>query len=207
MAMTRKDIEAILDEMQFKYRPHDEWAVVFLMRMERYENPENGEKSLAVVVRLTEDGEYFSMFAPTAYRVKGPNQDAFLRACAQIQWKTKLIQFEWDESDGEVRPIIEFPLEDGRITRKQFERCLQGLCQILDEFHPALKKAAEEGVVDLPSAVPRAEVATLLEAAASLATGGAVSEAQARALQELLDRLRGGGGGGGSGSPGAPREL
>ena len=201
MAMTRKDIEAILDEMQFRYRPHDEWAVAFGMCMERYENPENGEHSMMVVVRLTEDGEYFSMFAPVAYRVKGEHQDAFLRACAQIQWKTKLIQFEWDESDGEVRPVVEFPLEDGRITRKQFERCLSGLCQIIDEFHPVLKRAAEEGVVEMSSVGPQPEVTTLLEAAAALATGGGVSEEQTRALQELLDRLRGERGGRASGGP------
>lgn len=201
MAMTRQEIEEILDEMGFSYWPNDEWSVAFGMRMEHYENPENGENSMAVVVRLTENGEYFSMFAPMAYEVKGEHQDAFLRACAQIQWRTKLIQFEWDESDGEVRPVVEFPLEDGVITRKQFERCLSGLCQIIDTFHPALKRAAEDGVVDLPSTENRSEVMALLEMAAALAGGGDVSEEQTRALEELLGRLRGGRGAASSKSP------
>lgn len=206
MAMTIDEIARILDQMEFKYMKRDDNTVGFFMRMKTYENPENGENSLLLIAQLLEDGEYFQLFAPKAFVVKGEHQDAFLRACAIIQWKTKLIQFEWDRNDGEVRPVIEFPLEDGKMTRKQFERCVQGICAILDEFFPKLKKAAEEGVVDFPDEKVPGDVGTLLDVARRLATEGTATAEQTRALEELLRRIREGGGPGGPDGS-APREL
>ncbi len=43
-----------------------------------------------------------------------------------------MLQWEYDPSDGEIRAIIEFPLEDSILTEKQFNRCLSGLIQIVD---------------------------------------------------------------------------
>lgn len=206
MAMTIDEIAGILDQMEFKYAKRDDHTIALFMRMKTYENPENGEKSLLLVAQLLEDGEYFQLFSPKAFVVKGEHQDAFLRACAIIQWRTKLIQFEWDRNDGEVRPVIEFPLEDAKLTRKQFERCIQGMCSILDEFYPKLKKAADEGIVDFPDEKIPGDVGTLLDVARRLASEGTATPEQTRALEELLRRIREGGGDGGPDAE-APREL
>ena len=206
MAMTIGEIAGILDQMEFKYAKRDDHTIALFMRMKTYENPENSEKSLLLVAQLLEEGEYFQLFAPKAFVVKGEHQDAFLRACAIIQWRTKLIQFEWDRNDGEVRPVIEFPLEDAKLTRKQFERCIQGMCSILDEFFPKLKKAADEGVVDFPDEKVPGDIGTLLDVARRLASEGTATEEQTRALEELLRRIREGGGPSGPDGS-APREL
>ncbi len=206
MAMTIDEIAGILDQMEFKYMKKDDNTIGFFMKMETYENPEKGEKSLLLVAQLMEDGEYFQLFSPKAFVVNGEHQDAFLRACAIIQWKTKLIQFEWDKNDGEVRPVIEFPLEDGKLTLKQFGRCVHGMCQILDKFYPKLKLAADEGVVDFPDEKIPGDVGTLLEVARRLATDGSATEEQTRALEELLRRIREGSGQGTTGGS-APTEL
>jgi hypothetical protein len=148
MSMTLDDIAGILDGMEFRYQRRDEASITFWMNMKTYKEPSTGDSSLMLMVQLLENGEYFNLFAPRAYEVKGEHQDEFLRACAMVQWKTKLIQFEWDASDGEVRPTVEFPLEDGVLTRKQFERCVNGMCAILDQYHPVLARAAAEGIVE-----------------------------------------------------------
>lgn len=203
MAMKIRDIAAILDQMEFKYSQRDDNTIGFGMRMNKYERPDDSEKSLLLVVQLLEDGEYFNLFAPQAFKVRSEHTDAFLRACAIIQWRTKLIQFEWDQNDGEVRPTIEFPIEDGVLTRKQFERCVMGMCGILDEFFPQLKKAAEEGVVDLPNPAPAADLGLMRELLQRLAGGTGSPEEHARVLEEIAKRLRDRG----DGASGSPSEL
>jgi len=101
-----------------------------------------------MVAELMENGEYFQLIAPMAFKVKGKNTGVFLKACAIVQMHTKLIQFEYDEDDGEVRPVIEFPLEDNTLSYKQFMRCVTGMVQLLDQYYPVLQKAAVEGVID-----------------------------------------------------------
>ena len=115
----------------------------------KYKDSSN-EKSIMIVIRLSENGEYFKAFAPEAFTIGEAYRDPFLRACAIIQWKTKLIQFEYDENDGEVRPIIEFPLEDSSLTQRQLMRCVSGMVQLIDQFYPVLRRASETGVVDFP---------------------------------------------------------
>jgi hypothetical protein len=152
MAMTLDDIAAILDEMGFGYNRSFEESIAFSMQMQTYHRDgAPDEKLLDLMVQLPEDGEYFALYAPSAYRVQGEHEAAFLQACAMVQWGSKLVQFEWDHTDGEVRPIVEFPLEDHAITRKQFERCVAGICEVLDHFDASLRRAATTGVVEMPA--------------------------------------------------------
>ncbi len=150
MAMTLDQITDLLDQLELTYQRQD--GYVFLtMETQVYRDPEkNGNKALTLMIELMEDGEFFTLLAPRAYFVLGGHQDAFLRACARVQWRTKLVQFEWDATDGEVRPIIELPLEDAALTRRQLQRCIFALCSIVDQYHEVLCRAATEGVVALP---------------------------------------------------------
>lgn len=57
-----------------------------------------------------------------------------------------MLQWEYDPSDGEIRAIIEFPLEDAEMTERQFNRCLHGLVQLVDEMAmPRLKHVMATG--------------------------------------------------------------
>jgi hypothetical protein len=150
MAMTLDQITDLLDELGLTYQRQDEY-VFLTMETQIYRDPEkNGNKALTLMIELMEDGEFFTLMAPRAYFVLGGHRDAFLRACARVQWHTKLVQFEWDTTDGEVRPIIELPLEDSSLTSRQLKRCIFGLCSIVDRYHEVLHRAATEGVVALP---------------------------------------------------------
>jgi hypothetical protein len=147
-----------------------------------------GRKGLFIVISLSENGEYFSMFAPQAFQATGPHVDAFLRACMLFQWQTKLIQFEYDESDGEIRPVIEFPLEDSRLTRLQLKRCLHGIVTLVDEVYPVLKKALETGEIEFPAkggGTPRAVIEALEKQIQTLLDQGA-PETQIAPLRALL---------------------
>jgi hypothetical protein len=120
----------------------------------RFVDPDTNEKRLVVVVLLEENGEYIKVFSPHAFEAKGRHAGDVLKACMEIQWETKLIQFEYDESDGEIRPIIEWPIEDGTVTSKQLARAIMGLVLIVDRYAPVLAQAAQGKGVNLSLAAP-----------------------------------------------------
>ncbi|MEN9217276.1 MAG: hypothetical protein Q6K90_08125 [Gloeomargarita sp. HHBFW_bins_162] len=103
---------------------------------------------LLIVIALEEDGEFFKIYAPRIIQgVKDhPYQGAAMQTLLTISWETKMLQWEYDPSDGEVRAIIEFPLEDSLLTQRQFVRCLEALVKIVDEkAFPRLQKTLETG--------------------------------------------------------------
>ncbi len=149
MAITLDELGRKLAEVPgFKPLPGPEPGTKLLMfRTKEFTNT-MGEKKLYVIVRLEEDGEYISIFSPIAMTARGSHADDVIKACAMVQWKTKLIQFEYDDGDGEIRPVIEWPVEDGTVTSKQLGRAVLGLVQIMDRFYPVIKRAGETGAVD-----------------------------------------------------------
>lgn len=147
MATTIRELASHLDAHGIRYKQHDDTTILTGFGGMKHYRDSGGDPHLAVVIQLLEDGEYVKVFAPSAYRIPLDDAGPVLQACAMLQWKTKLVQFEYDASDGEVRPIVEFPLEDAPMTARQLMRCVTGLIQLVDHYHPILAKAKDEGVV------------------------------------------------------------
>ena len=154
MAITLDELEGRVKEAfgdDFKYRKIDEKNVIVVgFGTENYKDGD-GDKSIQVVIRLDNDGEFINFFAPNAFNIKDKNKRAFLEACAIVQNLTKMVQFEFDHNDGEVRPIIELPLEDNTFTARQLRVSLVGLIKIVDEYYEFLINAGDNGAVDLQS--------------------------------------------------------
>ncbi|NJM57559.1 MAG: hypothetical protein HC857_09165 [Synechococcales cyanobacterium RU_4_20] len=103
---------------------------------------------LLIIIELEEDGEFFSVYAPGVLSdvQNHVHKSAILQTMLSISWETKMLQWEYDPSDGEIRAIIEFPLEDAEMTERQFNRCLHGLVQLVDEMAmPRLRHVMETG--------------------------------------------------------------
>lgn len=165
MATSLREISGFLDDLGLQHEIRDDHVIV-PFSTDHYRDPE-GDPTLLLAIRLEEEGAYFKLFAPSAFRATGEFTDAFLRAAAIVQWKTKLVQFEYDETDGEVRPIVEFPLEDARLTAAQLGRCVRGMVQLLEVYATPLRTALATGVIDF----------------------GDETEPIAEALGEMLSRL------------------
>jgi hypothetical protein len=106
-------------------------------------------EQLLVVIQLDEEGRFFKLFAPEVLAgVKDhPHKTAILQTMLSISWETKMLQWEYDPSDGEIRAIIEFPLEDSTLTAQQFNRCLDGLIEIVGDWAlPRLHRVMETGI-------------------------------------------------------------
>jgi hypothetical protein len=142
MGATLRQIATYLDNQGWKYHI-DEEAYRILTGVQA----ENVDEFL-IVVQLDENGEFFKVFAPQVISgVKDhPYKEAILQTMLCISWETKMLQWEYDPNDGEIRAIIEFPLEDSSLTEKQFNRCLSGLIQIIDNVAmPRLKEVMATG--------------------------------------------------------------
>ena len=88
--------------------------------------------------------------APHAYNMPKTassfHKMALFQTLLQISWQTKMVQFEYDPDDGEVRANIEFPLMDAPLTQKQMRRCLMALANILDDQHEHIRDAIQCGL-------------------------------------------------------------
>ncbi|HEY9826089.1 MAG TPA: hypothetical protein V6D19_11615 [Stenomitos sp.] len=106
-------------------------------------------QNILVVIQLDEEGRFFKLFVPEVLAgVKdNPYKAAILQTMLSISWETKMLQWEYDPSDGEIRAIIEFPLEDSTLTEQQFNRCFDGLVEIVGAWAlPRLHTVMETGV-------------------------------------------------------------
>ena len=110
--------------------------------------PTDDPEPLVVVVKLEEEGDFFKVFVPQVVAgVKDhPHKTAILQTMLIISWETKMLQWEYDPSDGEIRAIIEFPLEDATLSERQFDRCFDGLVEMVSDWAlPRLKEVMENG--------------------------------------------------------------
>jgi len=142
MGATLEQIAGFLDNKDWKYRlDHEESRILTGVYGENIED-------FLIVIQLDEEGEFFELFAPRVLAgVKDhPHKTAILQTMLCISWETKMLQWAYDPSDGEIRAIIEFPLEDAILTERQFYRCLDSLVQLVDELAlPRLQAVMETG--------------------------------------------------------------
>ena len=191
MATSTPEISILLDELEIRHRVTEEGHVAIAYRTDVYRDP-TGMAHLMLIIALEEDGEYFKLFAPGAFDARGPHIDAFLRAVAIVQWRTKLVQFEFDDRDGEIRPIVEFPLEDSAMTARQLGRCVHGLVRLIDTYYPSLSRALDTGDIHFDDADETAFLAGALGDFLS----GIPPEVLADALRRADERRREAGGDG-----------
>ena len=106
---------------------------------------------LNVVFDLQEDGEFLMISALHVLEctTDHPNLGAVLQVMAESTWKTKMMRWEYDSSDGEVRASVHIPIEDSELTPAQLNRALGCLLQMCGRYLPILSHAKETGEVDM----------------------------------------------------------
>jgi hypothetical protein len=154
MPASLEQVEGFLAAKRLKYR-RDADQIVTGFEAKRFRD-EQDRAGIAIVIRLDEDGRYLELLAPGIYNSRGCRHPAALfQVLLDIAMRTKMIRFEHDPADGEIRCTIECPLEDGSLTERQFLRMLECLAESIDRWHPVIRRAMETGVValDLPRPV------------------------------------------------------
>ncbi len=163
MAMQMERLESFLLAEKLKFRSHEEGHIVVGFATRNYTAPsgntatgrgsDNRSKGIAIAVRLSENGQYLECLAPGLYDLGTcRHRDAVLQALMAIMQRTKMVRFDWDPADGEIRCSVECPLEDGSLTRRQFIRMLRALPEIIDDWDPVIRAAMETGELRLDKA-------------------------------------------------------
>ena len=150
MAITIEAIKGFLDTEKLNY-DHDagDCYIRTGFKTDNYVN-KDGRKSLRIVIELVEGGEFIKFMAPLAYNMPKDassfHKMALFQTLLQVSWQTKMVQFEYDPDDGEIRANIEFPLMDAPLTLRQMRRCLMALANIIDDQHDKIAAAIRCGI-------------------------------------------------------------
>lgn len=141
MATTLQEIARYLDNRQWRYQLEPEQNRI--LTGVKGNNIEN----LLIIIQLSEGGEFLHLYTPQLLKIKdNVFKGLAFQTLLNISWGVKMLRFEYDTVDGEVRASIEFPLEDSSLTEKQFNRCLSGLIDLSDRVTmPRLNKVLASG--------------------------------------------------------------
>jgi hypothetical protein len=152
MAATLQQISEFLTNREIKHKVVEEKN--FILTGTRTDNylDNDGEKGISIIIKLEEKGEYLKVFAPSCYQYPpdGPNRNAVFQACLMVSWMSKSIQFEYDVKDGEIRCVIEFPLEDALLTEKQLMRCIMTIVALVDDYDERMAAPGPAMIAMLP---------------------------------------------------------
>ena len=151
LATTYEEIRRYLDAGGFRYSITAEDTILTgFGEMEEYRDVD-GRSRLGILITLEESGGYVRFVCPRLYRYLGVRNKADLfQTCLMLNYWAKLVQFEFDDRDGELRAAIELPVEDAQLTQAQLARCLTALAYLIDRFDPMIRKTISEGGIYVP---------------------------------------------------------
>lgn len=142
MAATLASIAQYLDNRDWVYSLDEvNSRIVTAVKSQNVDN-------FLIAIQISETGEFVQFVAPQLLEVKDNVFKGILfQTMLAISWEVKMLRFEYDPTDGEVRASIELPIEDAALTERLFNRCLNGLIELVDEIAmPRLKAVLATGI-------------------------------------------------------------
>lgn len=156
MAINLEQLEAYLVEAGLKYRLAADGHALAGFATKAYRDTE-GRPALVVAVSVSDDGAYLEFTAPRLYDARRCHEPGILfQALLDIGLRTKFVRFEHGPDEGEIRCTVCYPVEDGGLTRRQFRRMLEAIPRAVDRWHPVIRLAIDEAVVDLTAGLAAA---------------------------------------------------
>lgn len=152
MPTNLSEIKGFLDEFGLKYQVDEERDAIILGFNCSNENgtyrDEDGDAHLQIVIRVLEKGEFLAVFVPNAWNIADSVvKPLILEACVSFQMRYKMLRFDYDQDDGEIRPNIELPLENSSLTSRQFHRLVHGVLHGVQQFDRVMRNTIETGEV------------------------------------------------------------
>lgn len=147
-----------------------------------------GEKSLVILLQVRDGGQYLAAQAPNAFRLSGDHMHAGMDLLLRLQWAWKLVRFEYDHTDGEIRPSAELPLGTMELDAGSLAVFIRTLVYVIESTVPAFEHAIKTGEVLVPGASAASPEPAGLEALSDehVAVLAELSPAQLARLCEVL---------------------
>lgn len=144
------EIKGFLDEEGLHYQHvEDELCISTGFLTENYIN-KNGNNQIPFKINCEENGELIRIVAYNVFelplKLNAKERAMVLQTLAQVNWTSKLVSFDWDSNDGEIRASVLLPLEDAPLTRKQLIRGVSSLVGIVDEYSSDICRALHQGI-------------------------------------------------------------
>jgi len=182
MATTFNEIQEMLVRIGIKYQVKEADGYIVTGYTTEVYCDDEGEKGVLIIIAVDDDGRFVKIFAPNLYLSKQEKYElAILKTCMQINQRIKMIQCEYDHSDGELRIVVDIPLEDSTLSERQFMRAMSCIIETVDTFDSAFRSAVEYGActVDqiLNATLKKAKLERLIQ------------EASAENLDHLIQQL------------------
>lgn len=142
MAVTLIEIKGWLDNLEINYQESQKDESVMLFGFQG-----KNESKCMVKVELEEDGELLQVYCnliidedQNRLKIKDHEHKALvLQHILTINYNEKFGAWEFDPTDGEIRFAIEIPLEDAKMTEKQFKRIFGHITSSDERFLEILK--------------------------------------------------------------------
>ncbi len=143
------EIKVLLTHMGIKHQMH-EGALFVPYKTTNYTNTTNQNNGVVILVVTDNEGEMVRLMVPNAYKFADSgnsyNKLALMQTLLQITYATKLLQFEYDPEDGEIRITVDVPVMDSCLTEKQLGFCIDCIVHCLDTFHDQISDAMRHGL-------------------------------------------------------------
>jgi len=144
MSVPVEAIQGFLLRAGLKFAMNDQGGTngQFLLsfRTKNYVNQE-GKKSLSLMVSVAEDGRYLEIAAVNLYSAtKAKDVGKLCEFLMGQNYNTKLMRWEIDRTDNEIRATVEAAPLDGSITFHAFMRMLMMVPTVADSLHSTITK-------------------------------------------------------------------
>ncbi|RTE67759.1 hypothetical protein EH243_02080 [Amphritea opalescens] len=153
MATSFKQLEALLDDIGWKYKsnPNDSGGgYIYSGFPTKVYKDKDGDHYATVLFSVQENGELIKFIVPKLYNcVDRNNRKAFFEVAIRKSFEKKLCFYDYDHRDGEIRMIVDFPLEDASLTKQQVIRVVKALITLIDTNDQDVRAAVEEGRLPL----------------------------------------------------------
>jgi hypothetical protein len=154
MPTTIQQVTGFLDEYELTYDVKEEYEAIgigfSLDESSTTYRDQDGDAHLQLVIRVVEDGEFVVVLAPQAWNIDAcPHKAAVFETLVALQARFKLLRFDYDPDDGEIRPNVELPVEDSSLSSKQFHRLMHAVIIGVQRLDRVVRHAMETGTVCL----------------------------------------------------------
>jgi hypothetical protein len=142
MSITRDELAINLCEKWKKYMVTEGNDIIEISISSKNFTGPTAEHFINIILKLEEDGRYLKVIAPGLYSLKSVDDRQIIAALhkklLQMCWETKLVQFEFNNEELEIRGIVEIAIEDGTLTALQLQRAVKTLHEVVDHYHPEI---------------------------------------------------------------------
>lgn len=148
MPTSLKEIAEFLSNQGLCHDVRPEYSdIITIFDTENYKN-EEGEKKLPIVILVEEKGKFIKIFSPRCYRYSNSRyKEAFFKTLLAISFHTKMVQFECDQYEEGIYAMVEFPIEDSKLTEKQLIRSLFSILRVLERYDSVIRLALDSGII------------------------------------------------------------